>query len=561
MNARVPRRAFLSGGATAVALCSGASEQRDEPYAPAYKRLDQFAPRYMRENNTPGMAVAITNRERLLMVRCYGFSDLAARTPVTPGTVFPIGSISKIFTAIALLQLQQSGKVDLNAPPARYLPWFQVRSSYAPFTIHHLLSHTAGLPSDRDDLPSTLYAAFAVHEQPVGFAPGERFAYSNVGYQILGRVVEAAASISLNDFERAGIFEPLGMTSSEGSITNANRTRMAVGYPVYHDDRPFHSSQPITPGPWVEWDAGDGNIAVTAVDLAAFLRMLLSRGASPRGRILSEENFRLLTQRTVPIREGLHYGYGITIDDKGVLAHSGGMVGYTAMLLADPGEGIGIAVLTNGGVCDPKPVAAFIRDLVVAIARKADLPAEPLPAAKVENAADYVGEYVSPGGKKFSLAAESDKLILRHAGRNIVLERRGADRFYVDHPDFALFLLEFQRERNAVTEAFYGAEWYTNPRYAGPRTFEYPPEWNAYPGHYRSYNPWLSNFRVVLRKGQLLLVNPDGDSRGLRQLESGHFQLGETQTASRLRLDTIINGKAQRATFQGAGFYRTSRPS
>jgi hypothetical protein len=348
------------------------------------------------------------------------------------------------------------------------------------------------------------------------------------------------------------------MTSSEGSIANANRTRMAVGYPVHHDDRPFHFSQPITPGPWVEWDGGDGNIGATAEDLAAFLRMLLSRGASPRGRILSEEDFRLLTQPSVAIREGLHYGYGITIDEKGILAHSGGMVGYTAMLLADPGEGIGIAVLTNGGACDPKPIADFIRDLVVAAARKADLPAEPHPATKVLNAVDYVGEYVCSGVKRFSLAAESDKLVLRHAGRNIVLERRGQDRFYANHPDFALFLFEFQRQRNAVTEAFHGPEWYTNSRYAGPRTFEFPPGWNVYPGHYRSYNPWLSNFRIVLRKGQLLLVNPDGDSHSLKELEPGHFQLGEKRTAARLRLDTIIEGKAQRATFLGAGFYRTS---
>src|SRR5581483_5354354 len=425
------------------------------------------------------------------------------------------------------------------------------------FTIHHLLTHTAGLPSDRDDLPSTLYASFAVHEQPAGFAPGERFAYSNVGYQILGQVVEAVAGRALGDFERAAIFNPLEMASSEGSITNAIRTRIAVGYPDYYDDRPYHSSQPIAPGPWVEWDAGDGNIAVTPVDLAAFLRMLLSRGSSPRGRILSEDNFGLLTQRAVPIREGLHYGYGITIDEKGSLAHSGGMVGYTAMVLADPAEGIGIAVLTNG-VCDPKRVADFVRDLMVATSRKTELPAEPLPASRVLNAADYVGEYVSPGGKKFSLAAESGKLILRYARLSTVLERRGEDRFYVNHPDFARFLLELQRERNVVTEAFYGPEWYMNSRYTGPRTFDWPAEWNAYPGHYRSYNPWLSNFRIVLRKGQLQFLHPERESQALRELESGRFQVGERQTASRLVLDTVINGKAQRATFLGAGFYRTS---
>jgi hypothetical protein len=421
-----------------------------------------------------------------------------------------------------------------------------------------LLSHTAGLPSDRDDLPSTLYAAFAVHDQAAGFPPGEMFSYSNIGYQILGQVVEAVAGMPLGEFERAGIFEPLGMTAAEGSIGNANRARIASGYPVYYDDRPFHFSQPLAPGQWVEWHTGDGNIAVSAIDLSAFLRMLLNRGASPRGRILSEDGFRLLTQRAVSIRDELHYGYGITVSEKGILAHSGGMVGFTAMLLADPAERIGIAVLTNGGACQPQAVANFTRDLVLAASRKASLPAEPHPPARVLNAADYAGEYGSPDGKRLTLAAEEDKLILRHAGRNIVLERRGGDRFYVDHPDFALFLLEFWRERNTVTEAYYGPDWYTNSRYAGPRAFSCPPEWDAYPGHYRSYNPWLSNFRIVVRKSQLLFVHPDGDARGLRQLEPGLFQLGERQTPSRLRLDTVINGKAQRATFMGAGFYRTS---
>jgi CubicO group peptidase (beta-lactamase class C family) len=95
----------------------------------AYKRLDQFVARQMRENNTPGIAVAITDRERLLSVRSYGFANLTTKTPVTPGTVFPIGSISKAFAATSLLQLHEAGKVDLNAQPARYLPWLRINSS------------------------------------------------------------------------------------------------------------------------------------------------------------------------------------------------------------------------------------------------------------------------------------------------------------------------------------------------------------------------------------------------------------------------------------------------
>jgi D-alanyl-D-alanine carboxypeptidase len=540
-----------------VLVAAAAADERDLRYAPAYKRLDQFVARHMRENNTPGIAVAITDRERLLSVRSYGFANLMTRTSVTARTVFPIGSISKAFTAVALLQLQEAGKVDLDAPAARYLPWLQVNSPYVPFTIHHLLSHTAGLPSDRDDLPSTLYSAFASQEQAVAFAPGERFVYSNVGYQVLGRIIEAMAGMPLAEVQRAGIFEPLGMTDSVGSITNAHRNRMAAGYPVYYDDRPFHSSQPVASGPWVEWDSGDGNVAVSAIDLAAFLRMLLNRGAGPRGRILSEKSFGLMTQHAVKVRDGLHYGYGMSIRENAVLAHSGGMVGYTAMLLADPHEGIGVAVLTNGGACDPDVVAGFVLELVRASLRRHALSAAPLSPAVVSNAPDYAGVYVSPTGKKLTLIAESDGLMLRHTGRKIVLEKRGDDRFYVNHPDFALFLLEFRREGNAVAEAFHGSDWYPSSRYRGPKTFDYPPQWNSYLGHYRSYNPWLSNFRVVLRKGQLLFVSPDGDTRVLVPRGLGLFQIGEAQTASRLRLDTMINGKAQRADFLGSSFYKT----
>ena len=92
-------------------MTAAAADVREVWYAAAYKRLDQFVTRHMRESNTPGLVVAITNRERLLGVRSYGFSDLAMRTLVTPAMVFPIGSISKAFTATALLQVHEAGKV------------------------------------------------------------------------------------------------------------------------------------------------------------------------------------------------------------------------------------------------------------------------------------------------------------------------------------------------------------------------------------------------------------------------------------------------------------------
>jgi len=188
------------------------------------------------------------------------------------------------------------------------------------------------------------------------------------------------------------------------------------------------------------------------------------------------------------------------------------------------------------------------------------LPPPPDPPAKIGNAAAYAGTYTSPDGKKLILSVDREALSLRHAGRRIVLERRGEDRFYVNHRDFGLFFLAFRRENGAVVEALHGPDWYSREDFKGSPSFEHPSEWNAFPGHYRSYSPWLSNFRVVLRKGQLWFVNPEGDERALILAGAGVFQIGEMQTAEYLRLDTIVDGAAQRANVSGADYYRTFTP-
>src|SRR5262245_17910722 len=175
----------LTSIAFVVAALVGAAAQPD-PYADAWTRVAEFATARMREGGTPGMALAITSRDRLLHVGAFGFANLPAQRPVTRDTLFEIGSISKSFTSIALLQLRDEHRFDPQAPIARYLPWFSVKTKYAPITGHHLMTHTAGLPRDRDDVPSSPFQAYAVRDREMGYAPGSHFAYSNVGYQVLG---------------------------------------------------------------------------------------------------------------------------------------------------------------------------------------------------------------------------------------------------------------------------------------------------------------------------------------------------------------------------------------
>lgn len=563
----MPSRALLCSVVLALLLTSASAAAQDDAVRlqRAYERMDEFVARHMREAGTPGLALAVTSREGLLRVATYGFADLKARTPVTPETLFEIGSISKSFTAIALLQLREEGRFDPQAPITRHLPWFQIQSDYEPITAHHLLTHTAGIPRDRDDIPSSVYQAVALRERETAYPPGLKSSYSNIGFQVLGYLLEEVTGEDYGAVIRQRILEPLRMTATEPVITHDTRRRLATGYKPFYDDRPAHRSHGLVEGTWIEYGAGDGSISATPADLAAYLRMLLNRGAVPEGRILSEESFRLLTQRTIRAHENEYSGYGLGIrevDGRTIVWHGGGMIGYASMLLGDLDEGLGAVVFVNGPG-DPGRVAQFALAAVRAALRGDELPPVPEPESptRTENASDYAGIFIAPDGRRWVFEAKAERLLLVRGSERIALEPRGTDRFYVPHPDFSLYLLRFGRDaKEQVVEASFGSAWFTHESYAGPREFDVPALWHAYTGHYRAAQSWLSNFRVVLRKGRLWIALPPGGEEELVELGPGLFQVGTEETAERLRLDTVVEGKALRANFSGVDFYRSFTP-
>lgn len=530
----------------------------------AQGHIDAFVAQQMEEAGTPGLALAVTSRDALLRLATYGFADLKTHRPVTPDTLFEIGSISKSFTAIALLQLHEEGGFDPQVPVTTYLPWFEVQTQFEPITSHHLLSHTAGIPRDRDDVYFSPYSAFALRQQQTGYAPGKKFAYSNIGYQVLGLILTELEKQPYADILRRRIFEPLEMTASRPTITPDIYDRLARGYIPLYDDRPPHRSQPPIEGPWFDYHAGDGAVAATPADLAAYLRMLLNRGAGPHGRVLSEDSFALLTQAAAKMENGASYGYGISTqqsDGHTLISHSGGMVGYASMMLGDLDAGMGVVVLVNGPG-NPRKVAEYALKTVRAALAGQELPLpEPEASARVESAGDYAGTFRTADGKRLEFEAQGERLLLRRGEAAILLEPNGKDAFLADDPDLALFPLRFGRDAaGKVTELAYGPDWYTNERYAGPRQFDIPEAWNAFVGHYRTSNPWFSNFRILVRKGKLWLALPEGNEEELVELGPGLFQVGTEETAERLRIDTVVEGQALRANLSGVDFYRSFTP-
>lgn len=556
------------GTAAGELLVSEVSTQRTRAgggrFQAAFARLDEFIARHMRETGAPGLALALADREGPLRVAAYGLADTKTHAPVRPETLFEIGSISKSFVAVALLTLRDEGRLDLHRPVSEYMPWLKVDFGHGPVTAHHLLSHTSGLPGV-PLLPESVAAGLAT-----AYAPGEHFVYSNIGYFILGLLLETLDRRTLAESLRARVLGPLGMTRSAPVITNSVRPLTATGYAPLYEDRPFPVRGPLAEAPWIEVDTAAGSVASSAAEMVAYLRMLLNGGLGPRGRrVISEESFALLSKPVVkaPFRgEDAHYGYGLWVsqlDGRTQLRHTGGMVAFSSMMDVDLTNGVAGFASVNANLSGYRP-ASVVRhalDLLRAALQDRPLPPPPPPAPppdEVQNAADYAGTYTSAAGRRLVVAAEGARLLLAHAGRRVALERSGGrDSFIVKHPDFELFRLVFGREGGAVVEAGHGADWYAHERYAGPRTFEYPREWDAYVGRYRHDSPWYGSTRVVLRKGRLWL---DGERPLYPSGPAAFRTVAEGPSPERVTFEEVSGGRAMRMNFSTVHFFRTFTP-
>ena len=528
--------------------------------------LDRLAAATMDSMGLPGMAIAVTDSRQTVLSAGYGVADLTTRAPVSDATLFEIGSLGKPFTVVALLQLYEAGAIDLHTPISHYLPWFEVQSDHSPITVHHLLNHTGGLPRGTDISPHGLYESWELRYRKAGAPPGAFFWYSNIGYKTLGFIVEQITGRNLPDVIRENILEPLGMTETRPAITFATRGQTATGYTSIYDDRPDYICHPLTPAVWAEFATGDGAQVSTVGDMAAYARALLNRGQGPNRRLIAAESFNLMTATGV-WTGGDFYGYGLayySVDSRRYIGHGGGNAGFRSAMIVDLAAGLGVVLLTNRtGETDPLvEVAQAALTAVRAADHGQDLPSPPErnDPTSVPNADAYSGEYRC-NNRTLSIVAGSGRLRLLSGDDSVLLEQRSRDCFYVPHPDFALFLLEFERRDGTVVAAGHGPHWYVNDRYSGPVSFDYPPHWDIYAGHYRARNPELSNFRVGVRKGTLTLFNPWGNTQPLVPLGEADSRIGlEEQSPETLSFSAIANGRALRADYSGCPYYRAFNP-
>ncbi len=544
----------------------------------ALDAIAAYAPEAMQAQGTPGLSVAITDRNRTLRVITLGFANRETQAAVTPQTRFAIGSITKSMTALALLELRDAGRVDLKAPVRRYLPWFSIDSGNRPILVHELLSHTAGLPDDFAPELGYTYDVVALRRTRVLFAPGTAWSYSNDGYETAGAIVAALDNRSWADSLAARVLGPIGMADTSAYFTPDAMAGAAVGYQFRDNDRPAPLHPPLVASPPMDFVDPAGSALSTPEDMARYMRFYLNGGRTANGtELIAPGTFAAMTRpdtRSDGKPAGSagtvldeapafyrEYGYGLSIFDDGgdrVVGHTGGISGYTACMQMNLTRGFGVIAFANLVEAPLHPCAIVLYAMRVLRAQSlgAMLPAPPAPAdpAHVDRPADYAGTYTRPGGSSVQVVSRRDRLQLIDGTRSIALYQRGPDLFWADDPNYALFLLAFGRDGTGrVVEMTYGSQWYPNERYRGPRSFPHPAAWNALAGRYENvYFGSSAITRVVIVKNRLTLDGIDA----LRPLSNGDFALG----SSIVRFDAYAGKEAERLSIDEAHFYRVELP-
>ena len=311
----------------------------------------------------PGIVVGVVQDQDLVWAKGFGYADVAKKVAMTPATKFRMASHSKLFTATAIMQLREQGKVRLDDPVATHLSWFKLKPAGeddGPVTIEQLLSHSSGLPRELNDhwtswkFPTEAEVRDGIAEKQAAFPPATRWKYSNLAYTIAGMVVEKESGVPWADYVQRNIFDPLGMTSSS---VDKDVPGLAVGYGRRMPDgtrevRPFVSARGM---------GSATGISSTVEDMARFVSAQFRTGPRGGNRILSTGSLREM-HRVRSLENTWTSGNGIgfsvsRVGDRSFIGHGGGYPGYTTQTFFEPTSKVGVIVLTNTNDSDPFAIA------------------------------------------------------------------------------------------------------------------------------------------------------------------------------------------------------------
>jgi CubicO group peptidase (beta-lactamase class C family) len=352
-------------------------------------RLEPFTKDTMRDQQVPGFSISIVKDGEPAYIQGFGVAGVESQKPVTTESIFLMASMSKAFTATAIMQLVEVGKIDLDAPVTDYLPYFQLADDrYKDIVIRHLLIHTSGLPSL--DFETTLLGYWSaimpefdegaaeryvrgLSETILSCAPGKEFNYSDMAYNVLGEVIAKVSGQLFEDYVQDHILTPVGMRKSTFLLREVDQNLLAS--PHHLDDRGnvveseiFPYSRPYAPC---------GGLFSNVEDMTRWALINLNRGALNGTRILAESSYEVLWAAQVDTGwiefgspKSSSYGCGWSINEiegHPIFSHGGGELGYQSFILLAPEDAI--AVVTMGNRRDTFTEPFYAKDIASVVTK------------------------------------------------------------------------------------------------------------------------------------------------------------------------------------------------
>lgn len=417
-------KAVMAASVLAVSLVAaqGRPISENTEIATNLKLMERWIEAQRAYRNLPGLSVALVHDQDLIYARGFGYSDIDDEVPATPQTMYRVASITKTLTATAIMQLRDQGKLQLDDPVERHLPWFRIKNRFpnAPaITIRHLLTHTSGLPRESAypywtdyKFPSRSEMIKALEQQETIFPTETRVKYSNLGFVLAGEIVAEISGIPYSEFVSKNILEPLGMSSTTIYFQDKDRKRLAVGYGRRMEnggraEMPFLNARAI---------AASANLTSTVEDLAKFASLQFREGHVVfgsqilRGTTLKEMH---RVQWVNPNWKG-GWGLGFTIsrkEEKTVVGHAGWVAGYRSQLSFLPEDKIAVIVLTNADDADAGYFADQILSMMLPYIRRATAPSMAVSIADPAWAR-YTGVFTDPWSYETEILQMNGRLMM-----------------------------------------------------------------------------------------------------------------------------------------------------
>ena len=442
----------------------------------ARTELDRFVLRLMRRSRIPGLSLGVAQNGRPTVSRGFGFRDRERRLPATPSTVYGIASMTKSFTALAILQLEEDGRLKVTHPVVRYLPEFRTPSPrWTPrITLHHFLNHSSGLPP----LPSIYYASgrslardppydprvarrvgidpshppLDTYEGVMEFLatepyrmlgpPGRYFSYSNEAFGLLGAVIERVSGRTYESYLEEEVLRPAGMTHA--TFDTGIMFRFPEVTTLYAPRRTGTHPRLVPSQDWWEDTClrACGGLRTNIEDLLSYVELYRTGGRVGRERIVSARSVRKMLRPTIRVQHGIYYGYGIAVrpDYHGTLLafHNGGLKGVSSEFAVLPEKGIGGAVLANvEGAPSPLALRAAVNQHIGLRLRKPFFDFPP-PSPSPRSLRELRGWYCSGEGIWAQVTPRRNTLQLDFRGIELTAKRlrlrpNGHDQFVLDH--------------------------------------------------------------------------------------------------------------------------------